>query len=171
LGKSHKSWKFRTARLLGLAASVFLVIMMGVTVVDVLSRHLFAYPIFGTLDIVELAMVATIFIAIPATFLNDEHIVVDVIDQLVPVRAVLWLKRLSALITLVVLGFMLWYMREPFLDKLSWGETTLELSWPRWWHWLPILFGMALSIPAVIWVAVGLRAPRDARAVEHAEHE
>ena len=171
MGKSRKSWKFRTARLLGLAASVFLVIMMGVTVVDVISRHLFAFPIFGTLDIVELAMVATIFIAIPATFLNDEHIVVDVIDQLVPVRAVLWLKRLSALITLVVLGFMLWYMRVPFLDKLSWGETTLELSWPRWWHWLPILFGMALSIPAVIWVAIGQRAPADVRDGEHAKHE
>jgi len=171
LGKSRKSWKFRTARLLGLAASVFLVVMMGVTVVDVISRHLFAFPIFGTLDIVELAMVATIFIAIPATFLNDEHIVVDVIDQIVPVRVVLWLKRLSALVTLIVLGFMLWYMREPFLDKLSWGETTLELSWPRWWHWLPILFGMALSIPAVIWVAIGQHAPGKVRDGEHAEHE
>lgn len=171
MGKSRKSWKFRTARLLGLAASVFLVIMMGVTVVDVISRHLFAHPIFGTLDIVELAMVSTIFIAIPATFLNDEHIVVDVVDQIASPAVVLWLKRLSALITLVVLAFMLWYMRGPFMDKLSWGETTLELSWPRWWHWLPILFGTALSIPAVIWVAVGLRATKDARDVEHADHE
>ena len=169
--RRNLSPKRRAARLLGLAASLCLIVMMGVTVVDVVSRHLFASPIFGTLDIVELSLVATIFIAIPATFLNDEHIVVDLVDQLAPPRVVLWLKWLGALVTVAVLGLLLWYMREPFMDKLSWGETTLELAWPRWWHWLPILFGMALSIPAVIWVAIGYGRENPAEKAERADYE
>lgn len=144
----------RVARWLSLAASLCLIVMMGVTVLDVLGRHLFNSPIFGTLDIVELSLVATIFIAIPATFLNDEHIVVDLVDQFAGPTTIRWLKRLGVIVTLIVLGVLLWNMRTPFLDKLDWGETTLELSWPRWWHWVPILFGTAISIPAVIWVAL-----------------
>lgn len=145
-------WIDRASGAFALGASVFLIAMMAVTVADVALRHTLALPIFGTLDLVELLLVTTIFLALPATFLRREHIVVDVIDQVASGRAVRALKFLGLAVTLAVLVLMLWTMIPPFRDKLEWGETTLELALPRWWHWLPILFGTAASILAVVWI-------------------
>lgn len=145
-------WIGRASGAFALGASVFLIAMMAITVADVALRHTLAMPIFGTLDLVELLLVSSIFLAIPATFLRREHIVVDVVDQIVSKRVVRVLQFLGLAVTLCVLVVMLWTMIAPFRDKLEWGETTLELALPRWWHWLPILFGTGASILAVIWV-------------------
>ncbi|MGH6914044.1 MAG: TRAP transporter small permease subunit, partial [Geminicoccales bacterium] len=62
------------ARLLVGAASAVTCAMMMVTVTDVVLRSLFDYPIFGTFDLVELCLVALIFLALPETFRREEHV-------------------------------------------------------------------------------------------------
>ena len=61
----------------------------------------------GTLEIIELFLAATFFFALPCVFLRDENIVVNSIDDMAP-RWVPTLKRVAALITLVVLAAMAW---------------------------------------------------------------
>ncbi|HEX7007976.1 MAG TPA: TRAP transporter small permease, partial [Alphaproteobacteria bacterium] len=53
------------ARFFGLAAAVFLIAMMMISVADVSLRAAFDVPIFGTFDLVELFLVASVFLAIP----------------------------------------------------------------------------------------------------------
>ena len=55
---------------------------MLVTVADVLLRTFFGIPVRGVLELVELGLACTIFVALPAVFLRDEHLVVDVVDHL-----------------------------------------------------------------------------------------
>ena len=105
------------ARLLGGAASLFLGAMMMVTVADVVLRSLFSYPIFGTFDLVELFLVAVIFLALPETFRREEHVVVDLIDHLAPARAVALLRVLAALLAVLLLGLMLWRSVAPAHDS------------------------------------------------------
>ena len=151
------------ARLLGGAASLFLGAMMMVTVADVVLRSLFSYPIFGTFDLVELFLVAMIFLALPETFRREEHVVVDLIDHLAPARAVALLRVLAALLAVLLLGLMLWHSVAPAHDTWRFGDQTLDLGIPRFVHWLPILLGTAVAILVMLLLlARRLRAARDA---------
>jgi TRAP-type C4-dicarboxylate transport system permease small subunit len=144
----------RAARWFGYAAALFLIAMMLITVIDVLLRSLFAIPIFGTFELVELFLVATIFLALPATFLRDENVVVDLIDHLIPAGGIRWLRLLGLLLSLIFLTAMLWRMIQPALDTLEFGDQTLSLEIPKIVHWLPILFGVACTIIAVVAVVL-----------------
>lgn len=144
----------RAARIFGLAAAAFLVAMMMVTVVDVTLRWLFNSPVAGTFDLVELLMVATIFLAVPATYLREEHIVIDVIDHVAPRRLVNILRWIGTVLTLIYLAVMGWQMIEPARDKIDFGDVTLDLGIPKYIHWIPILLGTffsAIAVAAILW--------------------
>ena len=79
----------RLARGLSWAGAACLVVMMGITVVDVVLRGTFRTPVFGTYDIVEVTLVGVIFLALPEVFLREQHVTVDVIDQIVPPGAII----------------------------------------------------------------------------------
>ncbi len=136
----------------GLAAAVALVFMMMLTVVAVLSRQLFDETILGLVELSEFALVICIFVAMPAAFLRDENIVVDVIDQMVPRRVTDGLRLLGLVLTLAFLVSTSVAMIEPALAKFSRGQTTLVLEVDLFWYWIPILFGFFLSSAAVAWL-------------------
>src|SRR5207237_9024244 len=69
-------------KIFGYLAAVFLAAMMLLTVADVALRTFFNRPIHGTFELIELCLACTIFVALPAVFLRDEHLVVDVVDHL-----------------------------------------------------------------------------------------
>ena len=152
------------ARIFGLAAAAFLIVMMMVTVVDVSLRSLFNIPVFGTFDIVELMMVATIFLAVPATYLREEHIVIDVIDHVAPKRLVDVLRWTGTVLTLIYLVVMASQMIQPALDKIDFGDVTLDLGIPKYIHWIPILLGTffsAVAVAAILWRDVRAARKRD----------
>ncbi len=136
----------------GYVAAVILVFMMLFTTVAVVMRQIFDIPILGVVDIMELSLVALIFIAMPGIFLRDENVTVDVIDQLVVpgVRSIL--RLFGLILTLVFLFLMMIEMIEPAMDKLNDGEVTMTLGINRFYHWMPIIFGFAASIAGTVWV-------------------
>jgi TRAP-type C4-dicarboxylate transport system permease small subunit len=127
------------SRILGYIAAGFLAAMVLLTVADVLLRTFFSYPIRGMLELIELGLACTIFIALPAVFLRDEHLVVDVIRR---ARA---LDLLGAVVSFVVLAFMAWYMLPIARNMYEFGDVTSDLSIPKIWYWVPVLFGVLAS--------------------------
>lgn len=115
--------------------------MMLVTVADVVLRAAFNRPIRGTFEIVELLLACTFFLALPAAFLRDEHIVVDVIDGAAP-RWVPVLKRLSLAIAAALLAAMAWQGWIAARDAVEFHDVTSDLGLPRLWYWIPVLAGM-----------------------------
>ena len=81
--------------------------MMLLTVSDVVLRAVSNRPIRGTFEIVELLLACAFFLALPAVFLRDEHLVVDVVDPLAP-RWVPRLRRFAEVIAIPVLALMAW---------------------------------------------------------------
>jgi len=126
----------------GWLASAFLAAMMLLTVADVVLRAAFGRPLRGTYDLVELFVCATFFIALPAVFLRDDHIVVDSIDRYFP-RAVPWLKRIAGAVTVIMLALMVWQGGIAARDAWSFGDVTSDLSLPKILFWIPLLFGLA----------------------------
>lgn len=138
------------ARLFGYLAAFFLAATMMVTVADVFLRTFFSYPLRGVLELVELGLACTIFVALPAVFLRDEHLVVDVIDHLTRPSVVRWLDLAGALISLGVLVVMAWQMVPLARAMHEFGDVTSDLSIPKIYYWVPVLLGIVASALATL---------------------
>ena len=145
---------------LGSLAAVPLVGMVLLTVADVFLRTFFGYPIRGMLELVELGLACTIFIALPAVFLRDEHLVVDVIDHLAPRPITRVLRLAGILVSLGVLAMMAWHMVPAARNMLDFGDVTSDLSLPKIWYWIPVLFGVGASaLACLVLIARWRRSP------------
>lgn len=141
------------ARLFGYLAAFFLTATMMVTVADVFLRTFFGYPMRGVLELVELGLACTIFLALPAVFLRDEHLVVDVIDHLAKKSVVRLLDLAGAIVSLVVLAVMLWQMVPLARTMHEFGDVTSDLSLAKIWYWVPVLLGLfASALAAVVFI-------------------
>jgi TRAP-type transport system small permease protein len=134
----------------GALAAVFLAGMVLITVADVLLRSFFDFPIRGVLELVELGLACTIFVALPAVFLRDEHLVVDVIDHVAPRAVVRWLDLAGALLSAAVLAVMAWRMLPLARDMHAFGDVTADLAIPKLWYWVPVLVGVVASLVATL---------------------
>jgi len=143
-------WRNRAAMASGYIAAIAVAGMMLITVADVVLRAVFNFPIRGTLEIVELMLACSFFLALPGIFLRDENIVVDLIDQKASSNTVTVLKRLSALVGALMLAVLLWQGWISAQDTLVFNDVTADLSIPRIYYWMPVLAGLAGSILAAI---------------------
>ena len=115
--------------------------MMLLTVADVLLRAIANRPIRDMLEIVELLLACTFFLALPASFLRDEHIVVDIVDGWAPRRVAL-LRRIAGLFGVVLMALMAWQGWIAARDTLAFNDVTSDLAISRIWYWIPVLAGM-----------------------------
>ncbi len=141
------------ANVCGWLAALCVAGMMLVTVADVALRWFANWPLRGTVEIVELLLTCTFFLALPATFLRDENIVVDVIDRWVGRRGVAVLKRASAALAVAVLGVLAWQGWIAAKDTLVFGDVTSDLAIPKIYYWIPLLVGFvgaAISALAIL---------------------
>jgi TRAP-type C4-dicarboxylate transport system permease small subunit len=115
--------------------------MMLLTVTDVVLRAVFNRPLRGTFELIELLLACTFFLALPAVFLRDEHLLVDVIDPIAP-RWVPRLRRSAELIAIPVLGVMAWEGWKAAQETLVFHDVTSDLSIHRILYWIPVLFGL-----------------------------
>ncbi len=144
------SWVVRIVSATSFAAAIALIAMMLTTVADVAMATLFKRPIIGAYDMVETMLVFSVFLGIPATFLRNGNIVVDVVDFFVAKETVRRLKQLAQLLTLVFLVLLFFNMITPALDAYKFGDKKQELGLPLWVLWLPIMIGVLMSAIAVL---------------------
>jgi TRAP-type C4-dicarboxylate transport system permease small subunit len=142
------------ARPFGLVAAALLVFLMLYTSYAVLGRQLLDFSVLGVVELSELVLVALIFVALPGAFLRDENIVVDVIDQVVPKRVTHALYLFGLALTVVFLAATAIAMIEPAMEKYRGTQYTMVLEIDRFYHWIPILFGMFVSVAAAAWLFV-----------------
>ena len=144
----------KVATVFGSLAALFLAGMMLLTVADVVLRHVFSFPIRGMLELVELGLACTVFLALPAVFLRDENLVVDVIDHLAPRGVVSFLDLVGAVVSLGVLVVMAWQMAPLARAMVEFGDVTSDLSIPKLYYWIPVLGGViASALAAVVFIA------------------
>ncbi len=123
--------------------------MMLLTVADVVLRAVSNSPIRGTFELIELLLAGSFFLALPAVFLRDEHLVVDIVDPLAP-RWVPRLRRFAEVIAIPVLALMAWEGFKAARETLIFNDVTSDLSIHRLWYWIPVLIGLVGSAIAAI---------------------
>lgn len=138
------------ATVLGYVAAAFLAAMMLLTVADVVLRSAFNVPIYGTFELIELGLACTIFVALPAVFLRDQHLVVDIVDRFVRPATTRVLDLAGALASLGVLAVMVSQMVPLARDMYQFGDVTADLSIPKIVYWIPVLLGVGASALATL---------------------
>ena len=141
------------------AAVLALLVMMMLTTSDVILRKLVNKPILGVTELVELALGVAVFVAIPGVFARGANIAVDMIDQWLPAWSSV-LKRISAVLAVVVLALFTWHMWQPMKDVISFGDTSSDLQIPKIWFMGPAWAGIAVALAiAVVVLFVGETEP------------
>jgi len=103
-------WKRRTDALLGVAASVVLLAMMLLTVVDVVARYRLKMPVRGAFEVTELMLVVLIFAGLPLVSFSDEHAVMDFVDRLLGPRGQRALQRVVHVVSAAFMFLLTWLM-------------------------------------------------------------
>lgn len=134
------------AALLGVAA---LLAAMAVTVADIVLRPL-GSAVPGVVDLVQLAVMAGAFLAIPYTFISDGHVSVDLLAQNLPARLAALLRLLAALLATGLLALMLYYGWQSAWQQHAFGDVSQTIGIPLFWYWTPLLAGLALSALATL---------------------
>jgi TRAP-type C4-dicarboxylate transport system permease small subunit len=146
-------WRELPSRACGGIAAVFLAGMMLLTVADVTLRAAFNLPIGGSFELIELMLAYTFFVALPAVFLRDENILVNIIDDVAP-RRVPVLKRVALALAVVILAVMAWQGLIAARDTVAFNDVTADLGLPRILHWIALLVGVigaAVAALAMAW--------------------
>jgi len=134
------------ARFLTRVAAVFLLGMVAINVIDVGLRESINAPIFGTHEVVVLMLAAVAFLGIPEVFLRDQHITIELIDQVISEKAAHWLRAFGTLCGLVFTALLAWHMVQPALDYVEFNEITMDLQIPLIWQAALILTGIAAAV-------------------------
>ncbi len=118
-----------------------------VTVADIIGRQVGA-PIAGVVDLVQLFVVGGAWLAIPYAFMTGAHVGVDLIVEAFPKATERTLRIIAGLAAMALVALMLVYCYEAFQQQLMFGDRSQQLGIPIIWYWVPLLFGMVLSIIA-----------------------
>ncbi len=117
-------WERRADRILGIAASAILMVMMCLTFVDVVARYVFNRPLRGGFELTELLLLVLIFAGLPLVSHADEHVTMDFIDRLLRPRARAWLNRIIHFVVAVLMFFMSWQVTIKAARIASYGDAT-----------------------------------------------
>lgn len=105
-----------------------LLVLLGLTVLDVGGREALNRPLPGGYEISELVLLVLFFLALPATTLRDEHITVTLIDLWLPDRARQVLAGLADLLTAAMLAALAPYLWRHAGEVAQYGDVTLYLQ-------------------------------------------
>jgi len=117
-------------KLLGAGAAIALFLMMLLTFADVVGRKLLNASITGNVELTELCMLGTIFIAMPLVSLAGEHVIFDLLDPMLPASLQRWQRVISnTFCALLVLGGA-WLIHNRAARVFEDGDTTAQLQIP-----------------------------------------
>jgi TRAP-type C4-dicarboxylate transport system permease small subunit len=122
------------------AAGFLLFCLMLLTFLDVAGRNLVNRPVSGTSELTELMLAAVIFLMLPRVAIAGQHIVIDLVDTMVPKAAVAWLDAFASLLGAVMfflIGWQVWVMGD---KALGYDDRTPTLHIPMG----PILYAMGV---------------------------
>lgn len=120
----------RVAGWLAIAASLCLLLVMGLSVSDAVLRYGIDRPIPAALELTQMLLPVLIFAALPHVTAQQRHVVVSSITDRLPGPARSASLRLGQLALTAMLGVVTWQMAVLGLDYLADARTTLSARLP-----------------------------------------
>lgn len=143
-GVAHSTpveWAVRTLTAL---SSVALVILLVATFAGVVMRYVFAAPILGSNEVIQLVSVALVMLAMPSAALHEDHVRVDVLDQRIGAAGRFLGDLLSRGIAVYLLSLLAQRAWDKLWDAAEFGDATNMLAIPLWPFYGLLMFGAVL---------------------------
>jgi TRAP-type C4-dicarboxylate transport system permease small subunit len=112
------------------------------------SGVVFAKPLPGDFELVEMGVAVAVFMFLPYCQITDANVTADIFTAGAGVRTQALFKLLSAMIALAFGVLLIWRMYAGLLDYRQYVETTTILRIPIWYAYVPALISLALLIVA-----------------------
>lgn len=113
-------------------SSLFIFGLMMIGVVQIVSRKLFNAPIFGYIDMVELAMTTFAFLAISYTERLGGHVRMELLVGKLRGRALWACELFGAVVALFVIAVLIYYGWTHAIRAWESGDSTIDAHYP-WW--------------------------------------
>ncbi|MCW5750727.1 MAG: TRAP transporter small permease [Alphaproteobacteria bacterium] len=140
---------YRLTRLIAMFGALFLMGGMLVTCADIFIRN-FGNGIFGTTEMVQLSVVMLAFLAIPYTFLAEGHIAVEIFTDRWGARAQALARAFGAALGIFFMTALFWFGLIKALQKIEYGDVSMNLGIPLGFFWAPMIAGFGLSVLALL---------------------
>jgi len=133
-----------TVRLLTLVSSLALTVLLVVTFAGVVMRYAFNAPILGNNEIIEMASIVLVMLAMPSAAQKEAHIRVDVFDGPIGAAGRFAGDILARGIAIYLLAMLGWRSWGKLADAAEYGDATNMLSIPLWPFYGLLVLGAAL---------------------------
>ena len=133
-----------TVRLLTLASSLALAVLLVVTFAGVVMRYAFNAPILGNNEIIEMASVVLVMLAMPSAAQKELHIRIDVLDGVIGAFGRFAGDLLARAISIYLLALLGWRSWGKLVDAAEYGDATNMLGIPLWPFYALLVLGATL---------------------------
>ena len=140
----------RACEMTALAGGVLLLCAMLFVSVNVISAAVFAAPVLGDTEIVELLGAVAISAFLPYCHLERANVIIELIERVVAPRTTALLDFAASVLFSVVAAIVLWRLVAGGIDAYAEDDATMFLE-------IPLVIGYVGAIlPCTLWVAVAL---------------
>lgn len=136
----------RATRLLTVIGGICLLAIVTIVTAGVVMRYVFAAPLLGVNEIVQLTAVALVMSALPYCTQQNDHVAVDVFDNFLGRAGRLAGDILSRLLAGFVLAMLCRRAVIKAFDAHEWGDATNMLQMPIWPFYAIIAAGSGLCV-------------------------
>ena len=123
-----------------------LAIVLIVTFAGVIMRYVFGAPILGNNEIIQLASIALVMLAMPLATQQEIHIRVDVFDNFIGAMGRFAGDILARVISVWLLSVLAWRSWGKMQDAVEYGDATNMLQIPLWPFFGLLALGAALYV-------------------------
>jgi TRAP-type C4-dicarboxylate transport system permease small subunit len=153
---------FRVERTFALIAAICIFALMLIAVGQITARKLFNAPLYGYIDMVEIAMTTFAFLGIAYAERLGGHIRMELLIGKLKGRAQWIAELIGVLLALVVIGILIYYGYEHAMRAYLSGDSTIDAQYP-WWPskmmvpiafsllWLRLLLSAVAYTRLIIW--------------------
>jgi len=138
---------FLACQAFALAGGVVLLALINMSLISIIGRKLFAAPIRGDIELMEMGAAVAIATFLPLCELRGTHIKVDAFTMRMPDAVVRSLDVFAHLLCMLAALLLAWRTGLQLLDNLEYGDVSTLLSIPMW---IPLL----LIVPSLILLAL-----------------
>ena len=138
---------YRVTQGFALGGGLILLALVAMSLVSVIGRKLFATPVRGDIELMEIGAAIAIAAFLPLCELRGQHIKVDAFTLKLPARAQAWLDAAAHFLCLLAALVLAWRTGLQVLESREYGEVSTLLSVPLW---IPLL----AIVPSLLLLAV-----------------
>ncbi len=148
------AWLYRVSRGFAFLGGATLLAMTVMSVASVVGRALFAKPVVGDFELVQIGCAIAVAACLPYCQMRRGHVIVDFFTAGASLRARGALDAFGALLLGACAALVAWRMLAGAASYRDSGETSMLLGIPTWWAYVPMIGSFALLSLTGLYTAI-----------------